>query len=218
MKLSKSEEDYLKALFTIEYKGEKSGTNSLADALDISPASVNNMLKKLKLKDLVDYKKYSPIKLTDKGRSIALGLIRKHRLWETFLYEKLKFTWDEVHEVAEQMEHIRSTKLTERLAEFLGNPKLDPHGDPIPDSSGNIAKPHSKTLADLKIGEICKVVAVNDESEEFLRHATKLGIELDIEIKVIEKLDFDGSMKIEYSSRIEVISKKFSENVYVDKL
>lgn len=216
MRLSKSEEDYLKALFTISYKGERSGTNSLADALNISPASVNNMLKKLKIKDLVDYRKYSPVNLTEKGRSIALGLIRKHRLWETFLYEKLKFTWDEVHEVAEQMEHIRSTKLTERLAEFLGNPKFDPHGDPIPDSSGNIAKPYSKTLADLENGDTCKVVAVNDESEEFLRHASKLGIELDIEINIVEKLDFDGSMEIEYSGKNEVISKKFSENVFVE--
>ncbi len=151
LELSKYEEDYLKALFhlTVE-RGTTAGTNELADYLGVSPASVNGMLKKLKAKTLVKHEKYAKPSLTKQGKRVAIELIRKHRLWETFLYEKMNFTWDEVHEVAEQLEHIRSDKLIEELDKFLGFPRLDPHGDAIPDAKGKYEPVRKITLAEKK--------------------------------------------------------------------
>lgn len=218
MKLTKNEEDYLKGLFnlTVESDGEKVGTNQLADKLGFSPASVNGMLKKLKAKELVSYKKYGKIDLTKEGQSLAVGLIRKHRLWETFLYKYMNFTWDEVHIVAEQLEHIKSEKLTSELDRFLGFPKTDPHGATIPTSDGEYKVKPKTTLAEIDTTQKCKLVAVKDGSVEFLKYVTKIGLELSSEILVVEKRDFDGSILIRFNDNELSVSAKFCENVFVE--
>jgi DtxR family Mn-dependent transcriptional regulator len=216
--MSQAEENYLKALFklTSEIAGkEEAGTNELADVLEVTPATVNNMLKKLKEKQFVVYEKYGKITLTSKGKALAVEIIRKHRLWETFLYEKLNFTWDEVHEVAEQLEHIKSVKLIEQLERFLNFPQTDPHGDPIPNEKGEIKHIKRKTLAEIDVNKICKLIAVKDNSSSFLQYIVKLGLGLSTEIKVINYQSFDGSMEIEVNGVISSISKKVAQNLFV---
>ena len=185
--ISQAEENYLKALFhltnEIQEKSE-AGTNELAEMLDVTPATANNMLKKLKEKEGVAYEKYGKITLTDKGRNLAVETVRKHRLWETFLYEKLNFTWDEVHEVAEQLEHIQSNKLVEQLESFLDFPETDPHGDPIPNAKGEIKFVKRKTLSEVEVGKTCKLIAVKDNSSSFLQYVVKLGLGLSSKVKI----------------------------------
>jgi DtxR family Mn-dependent transcriptional regulator len=220
IELTKSEEDYLKAIFQLmlDSDNEKVGNNKLADYLNISPASVNNMVKKLKLKKLLKSERYAKLQLTDSGRDIAVGLIRKHRLWETFLSKYLNFTWDEVHYVAEQLEHVKSPKLINELDRFMDFPKKDPHGEVIPDAEGNYRTFEKVTLASLDSGTICKLISVNDGSVEFLRYVSEIGLALSSEIKVIEKRSFDNSVKIEFNDSIETVSQKFADNVFVEIL
>lgn len=216
--VSQAEENYLKALFhltnEIQEKTE-AGTNELAEILDVTPATVNNMLKKLKEKELVSYEKYGKITLTKKGRRLAVETIRKHRLWETFLYEKLNFTWDEVHEVAEQLEHIKSPKLIAQLEKFLDFPEIDPHGDSIPNAKGEIKFIKRKTLAEIDINKTCKLVSVKDNSVSFLQYVVKLGLGLSSTIKVINRQEFDGSIEIEVNGISSSVSKKVAENLFV---
>ena len=218
MNITKNIEDYLKAIFylTQEFDFEKVGTNQLAEYLGLSPASVSVMIKKMKDKKLVDYQKYSKVSLTDSGHNIALRLVRKHRLWETFLYSHMNFSWDEVHEVAHQLEHIQSPKLIRELDNFLGNPKLDPHGDLIPDEAGNFNLKTKKSLSELTQGQRCRLVSVKDSSAVFLKYVTELGLALSSEIEVMEVRAFDHSMVIRYEDKVENVSKKFAESVYVE--
>lgn len=220
MHITKNIEDYLKAIFHLIYEDENKrvGTNQLADHLGLSPASVSVMIKKMKDKDLVDYQKYGKISLTKSGHGIALKLIRKHRLWETFLYRYMNFSWDEVHEVAHQLEHIHSPKLIRELDNFLGNPKRDPHGDIIPGENGDFVIPTKKSLAELKEEDLCRLVSVKDNSAVFLKYVTQLGLALSSEIKVIEIREFDGSMLISYDGKKENVSKIFAESIYVEML
>ncbi len=216
--VSQTEENYLKALFhlTTETEGKQdAGTNELAVFLEVKPATVNDMLKKLKEKELVAYEKYGKIALTEKGRDYAVMVIRKHRLWETFLYEKLNFSWDEVHEVAEQLEHIQSKKLVEELERFLGFPEIDPHGDPIPNAKGQIKMVQRQTLAQIATGKTCKLVAIKDSSASFLQYALQLGLGLSTQIKIKNRHDFDGSLEIEINGKPSTVSQKFAENVFV---
>lgn len=218
--LSQTEENYLKALFhlTHETKGKtEAGNNELAAYLNVKPATANDMLKKLKEKELVSYEKYGKISLTESGRYLAVGIIRKHRLWETFLYEKLDFSWDEVHEVAEQLEHIKSAKLIEQLEKFLGFPEVDPHGDPIPNAKGQIKFINRKTLAEIEVNNSCKLVAVKDNSSSFLQYIVKLGLGLSSKIKVLNRYEFDGSLEIEVDGVRSLISHKVAENLYITK-
>lgn len=220
MSLSKNEEDYLKALFhlTLEGDSDTAGTNQLADDLGVSPASVNGMIKKLRSKELVKAKRYGKLQMTDAGKKVAIQLIRKHRLWETFLYKHLNFSWDEVHEVAEQLEHIKSEKLIRQLATFLGNPKEDPHGDAIPNEDGEFRRTHKKSLAEVHEGERCTVVAVKDASVAFLQMVSQLGIGLKTEIKVKSLHEFDASRTLIIGNKEQQVSLKFAENVFVQQL
>ena len=216
--LSQTEENYLKALFrlTTEFPEKTdAGTNELASTLHVKPATANDMLKKLKEKKLITYEKYGKITLTASGRKQAIQIVRKHRLWETFLYEKLSFTWDEVHEVAEQLEHINSQKLIERLDKFLGFPKFDPHGDAIPNAKGELKTQAHKTLFESSAGKTFKLVAVKDNSAAFLQFVMKVGLGLSSKIKVISRQDFDGSMEIEVNGKKSIVSQKFAENILV---
>lgn len=216
--LSQTEENYLKSLFllTSETPGKtEAGTNELAVHLNVKPASVNDMLKKLKVKKLISYEKYGKISLTAEGRRKAVAIVRKHRLWETFLYEKLGFTWDEVHEIAEQLEHIQSEKLIEKLDKFLHHPAFDPHGDAIPDANGTFKIVQRKTLAQALVGKSYKLIAVKDGSAAFLQYVVRIGLGINSRIKVLSRLEFDDTMEIEVSGKKSVVSKKFAENIFV---
>ncbi|GAA0726672.1 metal-dependent transcriptional regulator [Aquimarina litoralis] len=215
--LTKSEEDYLKALFQllIEDNSEKVGNNQLAEYLKVSPASTNNMIKKLKTKNYVVSEKYGKLELTDEGRAIAVRLIRKHRLWETFLYNYLNFSWDEVHEVAEQLEHIKSYKLIDELDRFMDFPEKDPHGELIPNAKGEYKVIPKITLSSLAEGDVCQLVAVNDGSVNFLRFVSEIGLALSSEIKVLEVREFDKSIRIQFNDTVETVTRKFADNVFV---
>lgn len=211
-----SEENYLKAIFHLErtYKGGVS-TNALAGEMETKASSVSDMVKKLAEKKLVDYRKYQGVRLSPKGRKTAMEIIRKHRLWEVFLVEKLNFSWDEVHDVAEQLEHIRSEKLIRELDRFLDYPSRDPHGDPIPDAEGNFSVSDTILLCEVKEGETGICLGVKDTTAEFLQYLDKNKIALGKEIKVVEKEPFDKSMLIKIDGDTISISNLISENLYV---
>lgn len=215
--LTYTEENYLKALLKISLDNDNKevGTNELANYLVVKPATANDMLKKLKDKSLVDYEKYGKITLSETGRKFAINIIRKHRLWETFLYEKLEFSWDEVHEVAEQLEHIQSEKLIDKLDKFLNFPEFDPHGDSIPNKKGELTVQFKNTLADMEVGKICKMVAVKDNSSSFLQYVVKVGLGINNEIEVISKQDYDNLTLIEVNGVKSSVSQKFAENIFV---
>lgn len=218
--LTKSEEDYLKAIFQllIEDNTAKVGNNQLADYLKVSPASTNNMIKKLKTKGYVVSEKYGKLDLTEGGKSVAVRLIRKHRLWETFLCNYLNFTWDEVHDVAEQLEHIKSRKLIDELDRFMDFPKKDPHGEMIPNANGEYSIIPKITLSSLSEGDVCQLVAVNDGSVHFLKYVSEIGLVLSSEIKILEVREFDKSIRIKFDNTIETVTRKFADNVFVNKV
>lgn len=214
--LSKSEENYLKAIFHLSVKTEKGiSTNAIAQQLDAKASSVTDMVKKLAEKELVFYKKYQGVTLTATGEKIAANVIRKHRLWEVLLVEKFNFNWDEVHDVAEQLEHIHSEKLINELDAFLGHPKHDPHGDPIPDKDGNINFLEKELLSVVGVQSKAVCVGVKDTSSDFLRYLDKQGIALGKEITVLEKETFDNSMCIQINGNEFTISQQVSNNIYV---
>ena len=220
MKLSFTEENYLKAIYHLSDAGDKDvNTNMIADELNTAAASVTDMIKKLSTKKVITYKKYHGVNISESGKSIALQVIRKHRLWEVFLVEKLQFHWDEVHEVAEQLEHIRSPLLITRLDKFLDHPKIDPHGDPIPDESGNFSIGPQHPILDMTMGESGVITAVENSSSQFLKHLDKLGIRLGIKFKIKDRAEFDDSLEVQLEGGESVfLSKQVSENLLVRKL
>ncbi|MGB0879253.1 MAG: metal-dependent transcriptional regulator [Polaribacter sp.] len=214
-----SEENYLKTIYHLDAISEKGiSTNAIAKKLNTKASSVTDMVQKLSDKKLVIYKKYKGVTLTNSGKKIAVDIIRKHRLWEVFLVEKLNFSWDEVHDVAEQLEHIKSSKLIDELDAFLGFPKQDPHGDPIPDKKGNLQIVKKSLLSTLQENESGICVGVYDSSSEFLQFLDKQGIALGQKIKVLDKEPFDGSLSIELNNKKLSISNKISNNLYIQKL
>jgi DtxR family Mn-dependent transcriptional regulator len=211
-----SEENYLKAIYHLATVTETEvSTNSIAETMETKASSVTDMLKKLAEKNLVNYKKYQGVSLTDKGRLSAKMIVRKHRLWEVFLVEKLNFAWDEVHDIAEQLEHIKSEQLINKLDDFLGNPTEDPHGDPIPDAQGKIAKTNKQLLADLAINQLGICVGVKDSSAEFLKYLDKQEIALGSKIEILSKESFDLSTKIKVNDKELTISNKIANNLFV---
>lgn len=220
LKLTQSEENYLKAIFTLsqENKGTIS-TNDLAEKMMTKASSVTDMLKKLGEKNLLEYQKYQGCQLTDLGSSCALAIIRKHRLWETFLVDKLNFGWDEVHEIAEQLEHIQSAELTNRLDEFLGFPKVDPHGEPIPGKDGKIeAVTNRIILSEATTGMKAIIMGVEDDQAEFLQYLNKIGLNLGTHIEIVDKLNFDGSILIEMKGKQVQFSNTIAKQISVKPL
>lgn len=215
-----TEENYLKSIFKLSYPLlEGVSTNAIAEDLSTKAASVTDMLKKLAEKDLINYEKYKGVSLTKKGSKVAISIVRKHRLWEVFLYDKLKFGWDEVHEIAEQLEHIQSEKLIDRLNEFLGNPKQDPHGDLIPDKNGKFPELEKIKLSEARIGSRYKITGVKDENVALLQHLEKLGIKLGLEIIIDERFEFDGSLILNLKSLGKVqVSTEVANHVFVSIL
>lgn len=216
--LSAVEENYLKYIFQLSETNEGSivKTNDLAYKLEHSAASVTDMLRKLSDKKLVSYKRYYGVSLTKSGLQIAVQVLRKHRLWETFLVKNLKFTWDKIHDIAEQLEHVQSDELIDRMDEYLGNPKFDPHGDPIPDKLGNIFVPNVICLADAKLKKQYLLANVNDESAAFLKYLNKIQVQLNDKIRIIDKEEFDETVLLMVNDRKQLtISKDAAQNMWV---
>lgn len=215
--LTFAEENYLKAIYHLSVAGSKDvATNSIAEIMNTKPASVSDMIRKLDDKGLVSYRKYYGVNISKKGRTQALQIIRKHRLWEVFLVEKLKLNWDEVHEIAEELEHIRSGILIEKLDEFLGFPTIDPHGDPIPDQNGQMTFAKKVQLDKVAVGTKGKVIAVNDADSAFLKYLDKIGIYLGARLEVIDKIAFDGSLELLVEAKKKVfISREVSQNILI---
>ncbi|PIQ14818.1 MAG: iron-dependent repressor [Flavobacteriales bacterium CG18_big_fil_WC_8_21_14_2_50_32_9] len=213
-----TEENYLKAIYKLSLNGVQGvSTNAIAYKLATKPSSVTDMIKKLADKKLVSYQKYQGVNLTKKGRDVAVSIIRNHRLWEVFLVEKLNFKWDEVHDLAEELEHINTHKLTERLDEFLDFPKFDPHGDPIPDKDGYIVQHKDITLSDLKIGEKAVVVGVKEHSKSYLNYLEQQHLVLGAEIIIKDIVEFDATMQILVNNKHVIISNQASKNLIVKK-
>lgn len=214
--MTHSEENYLKAIYHLTASTNADvSTNAIAETMDTKASSVTDMLKKLAEKDLVNYKKYQGVSLTQKGGLAAKMIVRKHRLWEVFLVEKLDFSWDEVHDIAEQLEHIKSEKLINKLDNFLGNPTEDPHGDPIPNAQGQIQKIEKQLLSDLIANQVGICVGVKDTSSEFLKYLDKQKISLGSQIEFIDKEEFDLSLKIKVDTTVLNISNKIASNIFV---
>ncbi|WP_089319378.1 metal-dependent transcriptional regulator [Pontibacter ummariensis] len=214
---SYTEENYIKTIFKLSANGtQEVNTNAIAEALETRAASVTDMLRKLSAKQLVNYVKYKGVSLTQEGEQVALQVIRKHRLWEVFLLEKLKFSWDEVHEVAEELEHVNSPLLIQRLDEYLGYPKFDPHGDPIPSESGQMMVKKQRLLAELEIAEGGVVVGVNDSQPLFLQYLNKVGISLGSRIRVVDKMAYDHSLEIVLEEEKSLLlSSEVSRNIFL---
>lgn len=215
-----TEENYLKAIHFLSQDSDKgASTNAIAERLDTKAASVSDMLKKLSEKDLLIYRKYQGVNLTPKGLEVATRTVRKHRLWEVFLVEKLGFGWEEVHEIAEQLEHIQSVKLTDKLDAYLGHPKYDPHGDPIPDKEGRYPKRTETMLEECSPQSEIIIKGVKDTSPEFLRYLEKLGIGLGSKLHIREVEPFDGSMSVIINQSSEAsLSAAVCSNLYVHEL
>ena len=193
-------------------------TNAIAEKIDAKASSVTDMLKKLADKGYIIHVKYKGVNLTEKGRLTAVNIIRKHRLWEVFLVDKLNFSWDEVHDVAEQLEHIKSPKLIAELDAFLDFPTHDPHGDPIPDKDGQIQRTNKIILSKAKTNKLYTCVGVIDSSSEFLKYLDKHQIGIGTQLRVTEKEDFDQSMAIKINNKTLVMSKAITTNIYVKKV
>lgn len=216
LELSHTEENYIKAIYSLFVAENKPvSTNKIAERLCTKASSVTDMIKKLAEKQLVDYVKYQGVSLTTKGFNIAVLLIRKHRLWEVFLVKTLGFDWDEVHDVAEQLEHVKSVKLTESLDAFLEYPSYDPHGDPIPDAEGNIPTRNAVMLSSMTEKQNTTILGVKDNSSAFLKYLDNTGIKLGSSLQIIKKEDFDNSMRISIEGKEISISHQIASNLYV---
>ena len=215
---SLSEENYLKAIYRLGQEGDQKITPTLiAEALSNNPASVIDMLKKLGDKKLVIYDKVKGARLTEKGNKAGLDVVRKHRLWEVFLLEKLGYSWDEIHEIAEQLEHVQHAALADRLDKFLGYPNYDPHGDPIPDKNGKLPGNRSKPLSELATGAKVKVVHVADDSTAFLKYLDKQSIAINSILTIKEIQEFDKSLLVEVKGKKEVfLSLEAAKQIFVE--
>jgi DtxR family Mn-dependent transcriptional regulator len=218
--LSFTEENYIKAIYSLAKETKEAvTTTSIAERLQTTPGSVSDMLKKLSVKKLINHEKYQGVVLTETGKSFALNIIRKHRLWEVFLVDKLEFKWDEVHEIAEQLEHIQSEKLIERLDKFLGHPTSDPHGDPIPNVNGKMRELKTIPLNELPVKKEAIVTGVKESSAVFLQYLNKVGIGIGTKIKINDVVEFDGSAEVSVNKNKSVmLSKTVSKNILVQNI
>ena len=216
MNFSVSEENYIKSIYRLQQGTALVNTNSLAAEMQTKAASVTDMLKKLSAKKILQYEKYKGFKLTDYGKKVALSVVRKHRLWEYFLVEKLGFEWDEVHDIAEELEHISSNELIERLQQFLGSPSFDPHGDPIPDSKGKIPKLVQLNLTALPLNKTVTISSVANQSPQMLEMLKHYFISIGTLIKVLKRFEFDGSLEIKVLKQPAcIISELIAKNIFV---
>lgn len=212
---SETKENYLKAILYYSIEGQNVSNNTIAKHLGTSPASVTDMVKKLQADKLLTHESYKGVKLTEKGRLIALQIIRKHRLWELFLVETLGFTWDNVHEVAEQLEHVDSPELINRIDEFLNFPRFDPHGDPIPNAKGEIIRRDTQLLTEVDPPKWVEIVGVSDSDPDFLQYLDQIGLSLHQRVKLIEKLSYDQSCRLDINGQTILIGGNAAQNIRV---
>lgn len=211
-----TEENYLKTIYHLQQTSGTVSTNDLASSLRTSAASITDMLKKLRNKKLISYKAYYGCTLTTKGESFALSIIRRHRLWEYFLSQTLGFGWDEVHEIAEELEHISNEKLINKLDEFLNFPRTDPHGDPIPDSKGKIEKQILISLSNLPEKKMAVVTQITNQSTEVLELLEEKNIQIGTQIEVLRRFPFDESMEIKTDKKhLSNITKELSKIIFI---
>jgi len=213
---SENVENYLKGIYTLESKEGRVTTSSLSEQLQVSAASVSEMIKKLADEGSVHHTPYKGVALTEEGKKRAIRIVRRHRLWEVFLVEVLKYKWDEIHEEAERLEHITSDKLEERLDAALGYPTKDPHGDVIPTREGKVIQFGHSSLGSLNVGERCVVSRVSDSSPDVLKYASKLGITLRKKILIREKSEFDDSLRVEVDGIDHFVSGKLAQHIFVE--
>ncbi len=214
---SSTEENYIKAIFHLSEDGDENiSTNDIAKQVSATAASVTDMMKKLKQKKIITYEKYQGVRLTKEGEKIAKSIVRKHRLWEVFLVEKLGYSWDKIHDIAEQLEHIQSEEMIDKLDKFLGHPQFDPHGDPIPDASGNIKIVKQILLSKMKAGDKGKVIGVKDSSAKLLQYLDSLEIHLGTAVEISEVIEFDNSFVIKLGKSKKItLSKLAAQNILV---
>lgn len=211
-----TEENYLKIIYHLSSNSELPiQTNAIAEKIQTKAASVSDMMKKLANKELIEYKKYQGVKLTSTGKAAAINIVRRHRLWEVFLVEKLNFKWDEVHDIAEELEHINSPELVDRLDEFLSFPRNDPHGDPIPDRNGQIKIDTFTKLSKLKQGDQGIILGVSEHSSAFLKHLEKMGLTLGKKLDVMDTIDFDGSVELLLDDKKINVSREIAKHILV---
>jgi DtxR family Mn-dependent transcriptional regulator len=217
MAISFTEENYLKVIHRLsEATQEDISTNAVAEQMQTKAASVTDMLRKLADKGWVNYQKYQGVRLSPTGEKIALSIVRKHRLWELFLVEKMGFNWDEVHDIAEQLEHIESDELVNKLDEYLGFPKTDPHGDPIPNKDGILPELAYSQLSDIKANKTCKLMGVAQDSTVFLQLLTKLNLSLGAKLDIQEINEFDRSIFVSINDAAPIfISHEVAKNILV---
>ena len=216
MNFSIAEENYIKAIWHLQQNDNNVTTNELAAELHTKPASVTDMLKRLKEKKLLNYEPYYGVKLNADGKKLALNIIRKHRLWEYFLVEKLKFNWDEVHAIAEELEHVSSRELIERLDNFLGSPRFDPHGDPIPDHSGKMESVNQVSLHELKENTLAVVTGVGDQSTGLLELLNKKKINIGTQLEIKQRNSYDASIEIKIGNRpLITLSEQLAKKIFV---
>ena len=218
MNFTDSEENYLKAIYHLQEMGGIVSTNKLAERLQTKPSSVTDMMKKLSAKNLLHYKPYYGFSLNAEGKKIALLVIRRHRLWEYFLSEKLNFSWDEVHQVAEELEHVSSKKLIDKLDAFLGHPQFDPHGDPIPDSKGRVALVDHISLSDLPVSQTAVVSSVRNQTMELLEELNEKKISIGSRIEIKKRSGFDHSLQVKLNNRITNITEQLAKHLFVKKV
>jgi DtxR family transcriptional regulator, Mn-dependent transcriptional regulator len=218
--LTTAEENYLKAIFKISESDKKSvSTNAISAILKTTPASVTDMVRKLAEKEYINYTKYKGVSLTNEGNKIAIELIRRHRLWEVFLVDKLRFSWENIHEIAEQLEHINNAELISRLDAYLDYPKFDPHGEPIPNFNGKFTLRNQLQLSEISSNQVTSVMGVRDSSKPFLKHLTSMGIKIGTNIIIQERTDYDGALKIYVDKRnTHTISEITAQNILVKKI
>jgi DtxR family transcriptional regulator, Mn-dependent transcriptional regulator len=213
-----SEENYLKAIYHLQEDGGKVTTNALAGRLQTKAASVTDMMKKLDGKKLLHYKPYYGFSLSAEGKRIALSVIRRHRLWEFFLADRLKFDWKEVHSIAEELEHVSNKKLIDKLDEYLGFPETDPHGDPIPDNKGKIRNSHAIALPDLPLNQPAEILQVTDQSNEILEHLKEKKISIGAKVEIKKIFAFDRSLEVKTKTGIVTITQQLAKSLFVKKI
>jgi len=215
---NRTTEDYVKNIYKLQREGEKVTTSALATSLQLSDPSITDMLKKLSDRGLVSYTPYKGVELTGNGSAMAVKILRRHRLWEMFLVQYLGYSWDEIHEEAERLEHVTSDLLEQKLDELLGCPGVDPHGDPIPSADGRLEHAPLTALAACEAGDTVCVARVSDGEPRILQHASRLGVGLRTRLTVREKMGFDGSMTLALDSRELFISREVAEAIFVEKM
>lgn len=215
MNYSVSEENYLKTIYHLQEDGGTVGTNALAGKLNTKAASVTDMMKKLSAKGLLNYTPYYGFSLSNEGKKIAVSVVRRHRLWEVFLASRLNFDWKEVHSIAEELEHVRSKKLIDKLDEYLGFPQTDPHGDPIPDSKGKILHSQSVPLTELPLHRQAEILQVTNQSGEILEHLREKGLNLGTMVEITKVHAFDRSLEIKRKNKMITITRELAQHLFV---